>query len=75
MWSLAYRAGVIVAAGWVGTGVFVVVVADLVTGAAAVGWAMRGPDCVSSIHGAGIIGGHIFALLGRFEAVVGAAPA
>jgi hypothetical protein len=72
---LAYRAGVGVAAGRVGAGVFVVVVADLVAGAAAVGWAVRGTGCVCSFHGVWVIGGHRFEELGCFEAVVGGAPA
>ena len=58
MGSLAYCAGVSVAAGWVGTAVFVVAVADLATGAAAVGWDMWGPGCVSKFRGAPIIGAH-----------------
>ena len=75
MRSLAYCAGVSVAAGQVGAGVFVVVVAYVVAGAAAVGWAVRSPSCVCSFHGVGIIGGHMFEELGRVEAVVGFAPA
>jgi len=75
MRSLTYHAGVSVAAGWVGAGVFVVIVAYLVAGAAAVGWAVRSPSCVCSFCGAGIIGGHTFEELGRLEAVVWGAPA
>jgi len=75
MRSLAYRAGVSVAAGRVGAGVFVVVVAYLVAGAAAVGWAVRSPSCVCSFRGAGIFGRHTFEELGRLEAVFGGAPA
>jgi hypothetical protein len=75
MRSLAYHAGVSVAAGWVGAGVFVVIVAFLVAGATAVRWAVRSPSCVCSFLGAGIIGGHTFEELGRLEAVVRGAPA
>jgi hypothetical protein len=75
MRSLAYHAGVSVAAGWVGAGVFVVIVAYLVAGTAAVGWAVRSPSCVCSFRGAGIIGGHTFEELGRLKAVVGGASA
>jgi len=74
MRSLAYCAGVSVAAGWVGAGVLVVIVAYLVAGAAAVGWAVRSPSCVYSFRGAGIIGGHKFQELGRLDAVVRGAP-
>jgi hypothetical protein len=74
MRSLAYRAGVSVAAGWVGAGVFVVGMAYLIAGAAAVGWAVQSPSCVCSFRGAGIIGWHTFEELGRLEAVVGGAP-
>jgi hypothetical protein len=73
--SLGYRAGVSVAVGRVGAGVFVVVVAYLVAGAAAVGWAVRSPSCVCSFCGTGSIGGYTFEELGRLEAVVGGAPA
>jgi len=75
MRSLAYHAGVSVAAGWVDAGVFVVIVAYLVAGAAAVGWAVRSPSCVCSSRGAGIFGGHTFEELGFLEVVVGGAPA
>jgi len=75
MCSLAYHSGVSVAAGRVGAGVFVGVVADLVARAAAIGWAVRGISCVCSFCGAGIIGGHIFEELGCLKAVVGGAPA
>ena len=75
MRSLAYRPGVSVAAGRVGAGVFVVVVAYLVAGSAAVGWALRSPSCVCSFHEVGIIGGHTFERWGRMGAVVGGAPA
>jgi len=75
MRTLAYRAGVSVAAGWAGAGVIVVIIAYLVAGAAAVGWAVRSPSCVCSFLGAGIIGGHTFDELGRLEAVVEGAPA
>jgi hypothetical protein len=73
--SLAYRAGMSVAAGRVGAGVLVGVVAYLVLGAAVVGWAMGSRSCVYSFRGAGIIGGHTLEVLGRLEAVVGGAPA
>ena len=75
MRSLAHCAGVSVAAGRVGAGVFVVVVVNLVAGSAAVGWAVRGPGCVCSFRRAGIIGGHTFEELGRLGTVVGGAPA
>jgi len=75
MRSLACRAGVSVAAGRVGAGVVVVVVAYLIAGAAAVGWAVRSPSCVCLFCGVGIIGGHTFEELGRLAAVVGGAPA
>jgi len=75
MRSVAYRAGMSVAAGRVGAGVFVVVVAYLVAGTAAVGWAVRSPSCVCLFCGVGIISGHTFEELGRLEAVVGGAPA
>jgi len=75
MWSLRYHTGVSVAAGRVGSGVFVVGVADLVTGAAAVGWAVRGTSCVCSYRGTGVISGHTFEELGRLEAMVGGTPA
>jgi hypothetical protein len=42
IWSLPYCSGVSGAAAVVGGGVFVVVVADVVAKAAAVGWAMLG---------------------------------
>jgi hypothetical protein len=75
MRSLAYHAGVSVAAGWVGAGVFDVLVAYLITGAAAVAWAVQSPSCMCSFRGAGIIGELTFEELGRLEAVVGGAPA
>jgi len=68
MRSLTYRAGVGVAVGRVGAGVFVVVVSDLVAGAAAA-------SCVCSFHGTCVIGRHTFKELGGFEAVVGGAAA
>jgi len=43
MRSLPYREGVSEAAGRIDEGVFVVVVADLVAGAAVVGWVTQGP--------------------------------
>jgi len=76
MRSLAYRPGVSVAAGPVGAGDFVEVVADFINGDAAVGWGIRGPGCVCSFLGASIIGGHMFEVLGRLEStVVAGAPA
>jgi hypothetical protein len=75
MRSFAYRAGVSIAADQVGAGVFVVVITYPVAGAAAVGWAVRGPSCVCSFRGAGIIGGHTFEELGNLVAVVRGAPA
>jgi hypothetical protein len=64
-----------ITAGQVGAGVFVVVVVYLIAGAAAVGWAVRGPGYVWSVHGAGITRGLAFKELGSFEAVVGSARA
>lgn len=61
-------------AGRVGGGVFVVVVVDLVAGAAAVGGAVRVPSCVCSFHGVGIIIGYLFDLFGRLKSMVGGAP-
>jgi len=75
MRSLAYRTGAGVAAGRVGAADVVVVVADLVAGAAAAGCPVRGPGCVYSFPGACIIGGHAVEELGRLEAVVGGALA
>jgi len=75
MRSFAYRADVSVAAGRLGAGVIVEVVAYLVAGAAAVGWAVRSPSCVCSFLEGGIIGGHTFEQLGTLEDVVGGAPA
>jgi len=75
MRSLAYHTGVRVAAGRVGAGVFVVVVADLVDGAAADRWAIQGTRSVCSFRRGCIIGGHTFEELGHLEAVVGCAPA
>jgi hypothetical protein len=71
--SLEYRAVVSVGARWVG--VFVVVVADLVPGDSAVGWAMQGPNCLCSFRGAGTIAGHTFEDLGHLQTMVGGAPA
>jgi len=75
MRSLTYCTGVSVVAGWVGAGVFVVVVANLVPGAAAVGRAEWGTGCECSFCVACMLGGHWFEELGRLEAVVGGAPA
>jgi len=72
---LAYRDGGIVAAGRVGAGSYVVVVTVLVAGAAAVGWAMRGPGCVCSFDGAGSNARHTLGVLGHLETLVGSAPA
>jgi hypothetical protein len=75
MRSLAYHAGVGVAAARVVAGVFVVVDADLVAGAVGAGWAIRGTGCVCSFRGVCLIGAHLVDKLGRPEAVVGGAPA
>jgi hypothetical protein len=64
-----------VAAGRVGAGVFVVVVAYLIAGAAVVAWAVRGPGCVCSVCGSGITGGLRFEEFGNLEAGVGSARA
>jgi len=75
MWSLGYDTGMSVAAGRVGAGVFVVVLADLVASAAAAGWAEQGTSSVCPFGGTCIIWGHTFEELGRLKAVVGGAPA
>lgn len=70
MRSFTDRTGVSIAAGRVGAGVFVIVVADLISRTAAVGWAVRRTGCVCSFRRVCSIGRHPFEELGRLEAMV-----
>jgi hypothetical protein len=74
MRSFTDRTGVSIAAGRVGAGVFVIVVADLISRTAAVGWAVRRTGCVCSFRRVCSIGRHPFEELGRLEAMVRGAP-
>jgi len=75
MRSQADRTEVSIVASLVGAGVGVVVVADLVTGAAAVAWPGQRTSCILSFCGAYIIGGHMCDELCCLEAVAGGALA
>ena len=75
MRSLADHTGMSVAAGQVGARAFVVVFSDCLTGAAAVGWTVKGTGCMCLFHGVCIIGMDRCEELGSPEATVGGALA